>query len=95
MFSFIIFYKNKPKYPRVKTSYEVSSQMAFGSGEEAKIRFSRWPPIGAVLATSDLQVTMILPTKFPVNWPFDSGEAQNRFLELPSWIFNRNDFNYF
>ena len=34
-----------------------------------------------VLAIFDLQVTKILPTKFPVNWPFSSKEeVQNRFL---------------
>ena len=36
-------------------------------------------PIKTILATFDLQVTPILSTKFQ-NWPFDSGEAQNRFL---------------
>ena len=28
-----------------------------------------------ILATFDLQVTMMLPSKFGVNWPFGSGEA--------------------
>ena len=42
----------------------------------------------------------MLPTKFQVNWPFGSEEeVKNRFSKwlsrLPSWIFNRNDFNYF
>ena len=46
----------------------------FGSGEEAKNRFSRWPPwrgfpIGMILAIFDLQVTPMLPTKYQVNWP--------------------------
>ena len=27
-----------------------------------------------ILAIFDLQVTQMLPTKFPVNWPFGSGE---------------------
>ena len=27
-----------------------------------------------ILAISDLQETVMLPTKFQVNWPFDSGE---------------------
>ena len=36
--------------------------------------------IGMILATFDLQVTLMLPTKFGVNWPFSSGEeAKNRF----------------
>ena len=42
----------------------------------------------------------MLTTKFWVNWPFGSGEeAKNRFsrwpLWQPSWISDRNDFNYF
>ena len=105
----------------------------FGSGEEAKNRFSRWLPwrpswisdqhdfsyffiyksprcflaslesiglsvqekkrkidfqdgghlgflINKILASFDLQVTPMLPSKFGVNWPFGSGEeAKNRF----------------
>ena len=59
----------------------------FGSGEEAKKRFSRWLPWHTswfydrhVLAIFDLQVTPMLPSKFGVNWPFGSGEeAKNRF----------------
>ena len=65
--------------------------LPFGSGEEAKKRFSIYIgenkprpleamfltnhgghlgfPIGPGLAISDLQVTPILPTKFPVNRP--------------------------
>ena len=81
-----------------------------GLGEEAKNRFSRWPPwrhggylgfpIGTILAIFDLQVTLILPTKFGVNWPFGSGEeAKNRFSRWrpwrPTWIFDRNDFSFF
>ena len=31
-------------------------------------------PIGTILATFDLQVTLMLPSKFGVNWPFGSGE---------------------
>ena len=74
----------------------------FGSGEEAKNRFSRWPPylgfpIGTILATFDLQVTLMLPSKFGVNWPFGSGEeAKNRFSRWqPSWISDWHDFSYF
>ena len=41
----------------------------------------------------------MLPTNFGVNWPFDSGEAKNRFSRLqpwrPSWISDQNDFSYF
>ena len=48
----------------------------FGSGEEAKNRFSSWTPfpIETILATFDLQVTPMLPTEFQVSWPFGSGE---------------------
>ena len=52
-----------------------------------------------ILAIFDLQVTLMLPTKFQVNWPFDSGEeAKNRFLRWPplrppSWISDLKDFS--
>ena len=57
-------------------------------------------PIGTILAIFDLQVTLMLPSKFGVNWPFGSGEeAKNRFSRWlpwrPSWIFDRHDFSYF
>ena len=47
-----------------------------------------------------LQVTLMLPTKFEVSWPFGSGEeAKNRFLRWqpwwPSWISDQNNFSYF
>ena len=53
--------------------------------------------ISRILAIFDLQVTLILLTKFGVNWPFGSGkEVQIGFLRWqPSWISNRNDFSYF
>ena len=78
-----------------------------GLGEEAKNRFSRWPPcghlgftIGTILAIFDLQVTPMLHSKFGVNWLNGSGEeAKNRFSRWlpwrPSWISDRNDFRYF
>ena len=51
-------------------SYLVSSRR-LGSGGEAKNRFSRWPPSWISdcnnLAFVDLQVTPMLPIKFPVN----------------------------
>ena len=31
-------------------------------------------PIGMILAIFDLQVTLMVPSKFGVKWPFDSGE---------------------
>ena len=57
-------------------------------------------PIKMILAIFDLQVTPMLPTKFPVNWPFASGEeAKNRFSRWPpwwpSWISKRDDFSSF
>ena len=57
-------------------------------------------PISTILATSDLQVTLMLHSKFGVNWPFGSGEeAKNRFSRWPpwqpSWISYRHDFSYF
>ena len=54
-------------------------------------------PIGSILATFDLQVTPMLPSKFGVNWPFGSGdEAKNIFSRgRPSWISDRHDFSYF
>ena len=57
-------------------------------------------PIGTILAIFDLQVTLIVPSKFGVNWLFGSGEeAKNRFSRWrpwrPPWISDRNDFSYF
>ena len=50
-----------------------------------------------ILAIFDLQVTLVLPSKFGVNWPFRSGEeAKNRFSRWqPSWISDRHDFSFF
>ena len=53
-----------------------------------------------VLAIFDLQVNLMLPTKFGVSWPFGSGEeAKNRFSRWrpwqPSWISDWNDFSDF
>ena len=52
------------------------------------------------LAIFDLQVTLMLPTKFGVNWSFGSGEeAKNRFSRWPpwrpSWISDPNNLSYF
>ena len=52
------------------------------------------------LATFDLQVTLILPSKYGVIWPFGSREeAKNRFSRWrswrPSWISDWHDFSYF
>ena len=55
--------------------------------------------ISTILAIFDLQATLMLPTKFGVNWPFGSGEAKNRFSRWqswwPSWIFDQHNFSYF
>ena len=34
--------------------------------------------IGTILAIFDLQDTPMLPSKFGVNWPFGSGEEENK-----------------
>ena len=62
-------------------------------------------PIGTILAIFDLQVTLMLPSKFGVNWPFSSGEeAKNKFSRWwpwrpswisASWISDRHDFSCF
>ena len=57
-------------------------------------------PIGTILAIFDLQITLMLPSKFRVKWHFSSGEeAKNRFSRWrpwrPSWISDRHDFSYF
>ena len=57
-------------------------------------------PIGTILSIFDLQLTLILPSKFGVKWPFSSGEeAKNRFSRCrpwrPSWISDRHDFSNF
>ena len=53
--------------------------------------------ISTILAIFDLQVTLVLSSKFGVNWPFGSGEeAKNRFSRWPpSWISDLHDFSYF
>ena len=74
-----------------------------GLGEEAKNRFSRWPPWRPlwisdqhVLAIFDLQGTPMLSSKFGVNWPFGSEEGKNRFSRWrPAWISDRHNFSYF
>ena len=52
-----------------------------------------------ILAVFDLQVIPILPIKLRTEWPFCSGEVQNRFsswwLWLPYWIYNQNNLAIF
>ena len=73
----------------------------FGSEEEAKNIFSKWPPwwqsrisnpndfsssLSIKKGKRNLQVTPMLPTKFRINWPFVFGEeGQNRFSIWPPW----------
>ena len=54
-------------------------------------------PIATIWAIFYLQVIPMLPTKFRVNWPFNSEEeGKNRFSRWsPSWIPDWNDFSYF
>ena len=79
-----------------------------GLGEEAKKSFFQDGhhdgylgfPIGMILATFDLQVTLMRPTKFGVNRAFSSGEEEKNIFSRwrpgrPSWIFDWNEFNYF
>ena len=86
-------------------SYQVSSQLAFliqetklktdfqDGGHNGHLGFQ----IGKILANFYLQVTPMLPTKFPVNWPIGSGgETKNRFSRWrPYWISDLGDFSYF
>ena len=53
--------------------------------------------IGNILASFDLQVPLMLPTKFQVNCPFSSGkQVKNRFSRWPSsWISDLNNFSFF
>ena len=53
-------------------------------------------PIRMILDIFYQQIAKRLPIKFQVNWPFDSGEAQNKFSRWwPSWISDWNDFSCF
>ena len=46
-----------------------------------------WFQIRTILAIFDVQVTLMLPTMFQVNWHFGSGaEAKNRFWRWPPYI---------
>ena len=53
--------------------------------------------IGTILALFDLQVTLMLPTKFQINWPFVSGEEKKIVLRWQpwrtSWISDQKDFS--
>ena len=44
-------------------------------------------PIGTLLAIFYLQVTLILPTTFPINWLFGSGEeAKNEVFKSKTYF---------
>ena len=72
-----------------KASYQVSSQLAFGSGEKSEKLIFKMAAIatildflsGGLLGFFELQVTLVLPTKIQVNWPFSLGEAKIGFQE--------------
>ena len=64
----------------------------FGSGKEVQTDFqdsSHGSHLGflirSILAHFYLQATLMLPTKFGVNWPLGSGEAKNRFSRWQPW----------
>ena len=54
---------------------------------------------GTILAIFYLKVTSTTLTKFQVNWLLGSEEVKTRLprwpIWWPSWISDRNDFNYF
>ena len=85
--------------PVLPTKFPVNWHL--GLGEEAKNRFSIWPPcrpswiydqhdFSYFWSTSHL----IASYNFPVHWHFGAvEEAKNRFSKWrPSWISDRNDF---
>ena len=88
-------------------SYQVWSQLALRFRSRSEKYFQDGShdghlglPIGRILAIFDLQVPLMLPSKFGVNWPFSSGEeAKNRLSRWrpwrPSWISDQHDFSYF
>ena len=39
-------------------------------------------PMGTILITFDLQVTLMCPIKFQVNWPFHSGQIQKLIFKM-------------
>ena len=74
-----------------------------------KNRFSRWWPSWtshqnnfSFFDLQHVQVTLMLPTKFQVNWPFGSGEERKNTLDFsrlppcqPSWISDWNNCSFF
>ena len=72
----------------------------FGSGEEAKNRFSRWPPLQpswisdwTILFIFNLQVTPMLPIKFQVIGLLVQEKKRKIDSQLqPSWISDSERF---
>ena len=76
----------------------------FGSGEEAKNRFSRWPPWQPSWISDPNDFSYFSSISHSdasyQNWPFGSEEeAKNRFSRWlpwrPPWISYQHDFSYF
>ena len=86
--------------PMLPTKFQVN--WPFGSGEEAKNRFSRWPPRGQSWLFDRNVFSYFWSTSHPdasyrvSQLVFGSGEeVKNRFSRWPSWISDHNDISYF
>ena len=73
-----------PVTPMLPTKFRVN--LPFGSGEEAKNRFSRWPPWQPAWISDQNNfsyfwstVTQKLPTQVRVNWLFGGHGSHHRF----------------
>ena len=68
-----------------ETKYRFSRWPPYGPSvqEKQKIDFQDGGhlPIGTIFIIFDLQNTLMLPTKFQVNWPFGSGEEVKNTME--------------
>ena len=67
------------------TSYQVLSQLAFWF-RIAKQISKIVAMIATILAIFYLQVTLMLPTKFRVNWPFSSGEELKNIFKMAAMV---------
>ena len=93
-------------------SYQVSSQKALRFRRRSEKKIFKMAATEVILnlqlerlAVFDLQVTPMIPTKFQVNWPFNSGEQAKEKkkkkekkvfkMATTSWISDRNDFSNF
>ena len=75
---------------------------SFGSGEEVKNRFSRWPhsdhlgfPIGTILLFFYLQVTLMLPTKKSTGLSVQEKKWKIDFQDGSHGVYRISDRNYF